>query len=143
MDALDLAAVLEMADMLGIGGIERLVFQESGQLRLGLTAQARLLLLAAFGLDAFVLFLLRADRVGLGQVDVLARALLALMLLLAGMRGPALRAARGMRFRLAGSGLAGIGLRRMRRLVVRLAFRFRRGLEAHAQQGIAQGIAHG
>ena len=128
MDALDLAAVLEMADMLGIGGIERLVFQESGQLRLGLTAQARLLLLAAFGLDAFVLFLLRADRVGLGQVDVLAprpflrRRLLVLRFVL--------RAASCVR------GFA--ALLRRRRLALFGLWR----AEAQAQQLILEGVAH-
>src|SRR3546814_7444556 len=58
--------------------VERLVLEQRGEFRLGFASQARLLLLQALGRDALVLLALGADRVGLGEVDVLA---------LAGVRG--------------------------------------------------------
>jgi hypothetical protein len=78
VDALDLAAVFEVADECSASAaFSALAGDEFGQLRLRLAALARLFLLEPLGLDALVLLALRADRVGLGQVDVFARARLA------------------------------------------------------------------
>jgi len=46
--------------------------RQRAQVGLGFAAQACFFLLQALGLDAVVLLLLRADRIGLGQVDLLA-----------------------------------------------------------------------
>jgi len=61
----------------GCFGVEGLAFQQDLQLGLGLAADTRLFLLQALGLDAVVLFLLRTDRIRLGEIDILARARLA------------------------------------------------------------------
>src|SRR3546814_1705509 len=62
--------------------VERLVLEQRGEFRLGFASLARLLLLQALGRDALVLLALGADRVGLGEVDVLALAGVAWMRLL-------------------------------------------------------------
>src|SRR5690606_8055969 len=72
MDALDLAPVLEVPGDVGVLRVERLAFQQRGQAGPRLAAQARGFLLLALGRDPLVLFLLGTDRIGLGQVDVLA-----------------------------------------------------------------------
>src|SRR5690606_30271425 len=77
VDALDLAAVLEMPRDLRLRVVQRLALQERGQLRARLAPLARGFLLAALGLDPLFLLLLRADRIGLGQVDVAVRPRLA------------------------------------------------------------------
>src|SRR3546814_15599046 len=59
-----------------------MVLGERGEVRLGFASQARLLLLQALGRDALVLLALGANRVGLGEVDVLALAGVAWMRLL-------------------------------------------------------------
>src|SRR5690606_27634221 len=70
VDALDLAAVFEMAGVLGLVGVQALALEQGGQLRLGFAAQARGLLLLALGTDALVLLALGADGIGLGEIDV-------------------------------------------------------------------------
>src|SRR5690606_38196836 len=72
VDALDLAAVLEVAGDLRVRVVEHLALDHGGELRARLAAAACLLLLLLLGGDALVLFLLRADRVGLGPVDLAA-----------------------------------------------------------------------
>lgn len=59
--------------------VERLVLEQFGQLGFRLAAFARFFLAQALGLDALVFFLLRADRVGLGQIDFFLRARLAVV----------------------------------------------------------------
>src|SRR3546814_3883775 len=110
----------------GVGVVERLVLEQRGEFRLGFASQARLLLLQALGRDALVLLALGADRVGLGEVDVLALAGVAWMRLLRlpVRRRPRLRA----RFLLAVAGR----LRGLRGL-----------LEAQAEELVAQCVAHG
>src|SRR5690606_38354467 len=103
---------LEMTRDLGGRIVQGLALQEPGELRAGLAALARRFLLAALGLDPLVLFLLRTDRVGLGQVDVALRA----------------------RFAATRVVLAGLALG--------LAPGFGGRLEAEAKQLVAEGIAH-
>src|SRR5690606_19837979 len=74
---LDLAAVGKVPRDLGPGIVEGPPLEELVEPRARFPPQSRVLLAQALGLDAFVLLLLRTDRVGLGQVDVLARARLA------------------------------------------------------------------
>src|SRR5690606_27719780 len=74
VDALDLAAVLEMAGDLGLRVVEHLALQERLQLRPRLAPPAHLLLAFPLGAQAFLLLALGTDGIGLGQVDVLARA---------------------------------------------------------------------
>jgi hypothetical protein len=69
---------------LRVGDVAALVLQERGQRGLRFAPLACGFLLLALGFDALVLLLLRADRVRLGEVDVLARARLAV-------RGPRIR----------------------------------------------------
>src|SRR3970282_2599382 len=57
---------------LGVGGVEALVLDQFGQRGAGLAAQTRLFLPGLLGRDALVLLALRADGIGLGEVDVLA-----------------------------------------------------------------------
>ncbi len=170
MDALDLAAVGEMAGDLGRGVVERLVLEELGQLSFGLAALARLFLAQALGFDALLFFLLRADGVGLGQVHLFLgarfrrpRASAALpRLRIAPARIRLAVAARfaGLGFRsgavfaglLAGgpavaargrfaAGLAAFAATLGARRALGPGFRLGR-LEAQAQQFFAQGIAH-
>ena len=74
MDALDLAAIGKVPGDIGCGIIQRLAFQQFIDLGFGLATQTRLFLLQPFGLNTLVLFLLRTDGIGLGQVHFLARA---------------------------------------------------------------------
>src|SRR5690606_41061099 len=69
-DALDLAAVLEVADVLGLGHVQALALQHLGQLRLRFAALARGLLLLLLGPDALFLLALRADGERLSEIDV-------------------------------------------------------------------------
>ena len=143
-----------MANELGVGDVERLVLEQFGHLRLGGATARRFFLLQAFGFDALLLFLLRADRIGLGQVDLLlaarrtaARARLAT----AGRAFAAL--ARGTLTALAVCAitrLAGFAGRTFPALAGGFAAAFGalapgfrvRGLEAQAQQFFTQRIAH-
>src|SRR5690606_29057396 len=75
--ALDLAAVVEVAHMLRVGGVESLAVEQRGQLRLRFAAQARGFLLLALGADALVLLALGAYGIRLGEVDVALRPALA------------------------------------------------------------------
>jgi len=141
---------------LGGGVVDALVLEEFGERGLGFAALARLFLLQAFGLDALVLFPLRTDRIGLGEVDFLARpgALRLAVCRLRAVRRPAMRRLRAMR-RLAMRGLRtvrrfavrGLAVRRLRTVRLRggrvLSGGRRRRLEAEAEQLVAQGIAHG
>src|SRR5690606_17021893 len=77
VDALDLAAVLEVPRDLRLRVVQGLALQERGQLRARLAPLARGLLLAPLGLDPLFLLLLRPYRIGLGQVDVAFRPRLA------------------------------------------------------------------
>ena len=70
VDALDLAAVFEVAGDVGVLAIQRLAFQQRMQLRSGLAFQPRRFLLGGLGCDAFFLFLLRAYRIGLGEINL-------------------------------------------------------------------------
>src|SRR5690606_35177978 len=136
VDALDLAAIGEMPGDLRLGVVQRLVLEELRQLRLGLAAAARLFLAGLFGGDAFLLLLLGAQGVGLGQVDLLLAARTALL--------PAMRPAlplAGVRARLATAGLALAATVAGRLARLRLAFGSA-GLEAQAQQLVSKGIAH-
>src|SRR5690606_3166845 len=72
--ALDLPAVREMPGDVGFGGIERLVLYQFRQACTRFPPQAGFFLPGLLGGDAFVLLALGADRVGLGKVDLLARA---------------------------------------------------------------------
>ena len=63
VDPLDLAAVVEMAGDVGLGQVEGLALEDLRQPRARFPALARSFLLQALGLDAFVLFLLCAERV--------------------------------------------------------------------------------
>ena len=92
VDALDLAAVLEMAGDLGLRVVEHLALQERLQLRPGLAAPARLFLALALGALALLLLALGADGVSLGEVDVLALAGLAAGARCPSFLAPALRA---------------------------------------------------
>src|SRR5690606_21360497 len=71
VDALDLAAILEMARDLRVLDVEGLALQEFRQLRPRLAPLPGLLLLPALGLEALFLLLLRAQRIGPGEVDLL------------------------------------------------------------------------
>src|SRR5690606_25248459 len=73
-DALDLAAVFEVAGDVGLVHVQGLAFQPRRQLRPRLAALACLFLLLLLGLDPLLLLALGADRVGLGEVDLLAAA---------------------------------------------------------------------
>src|SRR5690606_30714018 len=127
VDALDLAAVLEMAGDLGLRVVEHLALQERLQLRPRLAPPAHLLLAFPLGAQAFLLLALGTDGIGLGQVDVLARAAAP------GALAPTLR-----RRRL----LAGATGRPGTLWPLRRPGRLRRRLEAQAQQLVAQGVAH-
>src|SRR5690606_9087555 len=70
VDALDLAAVLEVPGDVGRLVVEDLVLEQLLKLRARLAALARLFLAALLGFDPLLLFLLRAPRPGLAQVDL-------------------------------------------------------------------------
>src|SRR5690606_40595387 len=95
--------------------VQRLAFDQPRQPALRFAALARGFLLLPLCLDALVLFLLRTDRIGLGQVDVLAQ--------------PARRRP-----------LAALLRRRLaaRRLAVRLAVRLGGRLETEAEELVAE-----
>src|SRR5690606_23384446 len=120
VDAADLAAVLEMAGDVRLRHVERPALEQLRQPRARLAPLAGRRLLAALGLDALVLLALRADGIGLREVDLLPGA--------AGLRRP---------LRLLRAALAGIAR------LARVARGLRRRLEAEAEQLVAEGIAHG
>src|SRR5690606_7231473 len=135
-----------VAGDVGPGVVQGPALQERLELRACLAAQAGFFLPFALGLDAFVLFLLRADRVRTREIDVLARAGRPAALALAAARTRS--AAPGLVRAAPGPGIARLRrLRRAGRLRRRLRHRLRRGLrrglETQAQQLIAQRIAHG
>src|SRR5690606_38906881 len=132
VDALDLAAVREVAGDLGLRVVEHLALQERLQLRPGLAAPARLFLALALGALALLLLALGADGVSLGEVDVLA---------LAGLAAGAATAIATARLRGRVGRIAAVATRRLGPLRPRC--RLRRGLEAQAEQLVAQGIGHG
>ncbi|EGD20953.1 hypothetical protein XGA_0377 [Xanthomonas hortorum ATCC 19865] len=59
---------------IGIGMIQALVLEQFFELGLGFATQACFFLLQSLGFDTLVLLALRTDRIGLGQIDVFARA---------------------------------------------------------------------
>src|SRR5690606_4062891 len=136
VDALDLATVLEVANVFGRLVVERLALEHRREFRLGLAALAGFFLLPALGLDALVLLALGADRVGLGQVDVLTRLLPAFLLRRGTLPRLARLRARGRtRATLAGAGLSLVTLRRPGGLRCRL--------EAEPEELVAECVARG
>jgi len=73
--AADLSVVVEVAHVFGVRCIQRFVLEKFGNLCLRFALDPRRFLLQPLGFDALVLFLLRANRVGLGEIDLLSRAL--------------------------------------------------------------------
>src|SRR5690606_40801584 len=128
------------------GVVQPLVLDQLVQLRTRLAPQACFFLLLPLGLDALVLFPLRADRIGLGQVDVFLRARLARGRLPA-TRGlsplPRLAAVAGLAALLVAGLLAMLALRAVVAARFRLAFRLGGGLEAQPERVVAACVAHG
>src|SRR5690606_13735801 len=134
VDALALAAVFEVADVLGVGGVQCLALEQRREPRLRFAPAPRRLLLLALGLQALLLLALGADGIGLGQVDLAGRTRLARARLARTALRLGARAAR----RTALPRAAGIGLAPVAGLLGGGG-----GLEAQSQQLVAEGIAHG
>src|SRR5690606_19289370 len=141
----DLAAVRKVARDIGLFDVQRLALHQLREACTRFATHARLLLLGLLGPDPLLLLALRADGVGLGEIDVLLRARLA-----------ASRALRALSVAtLVGSSRPGIPPRRRGvGLLPRLgivpattpgrivALGGRSGLEPEAEQLVAEGVGH-
>src|SRR5690606_2891600 len=145
VDALDLAAVLEVAGNVRRLVVEGLVLQQLLELRPRLAALARLFLAALLGLEALLLLLLGTQGPGLAQVHLAGRLApgRAFTALAGGL--PRIPATTALPLR---ATLAGTGRRLRTRLaaavLARLRAAFGRGrLEAEVEELVAKGIGHG